>query len=391
MQSYKKTLILIAVMLAGCQKSLFPGGPRYIREPGGISSGSTDTHVDSAGRTLYITSLCGDEAVLFASGRELVRAPASPDPERHRTRQGHLWTDVIQGKETVVFRDGKEWLRFPGEELFAGFLLVEGSLHTLGQRPGNQGFCYRIDGKEIFSSPSGRIVGSITSREWDAGAFCADSSGVFYTYAIPFVHSGGATTWEYRIMKGPDTVRIIPDDISGTILDLRVYRGKVYMVALRGRRLCLICGADILWYRWLGDTETLLEVGLAPYHGEMGLKGVSSFGRFNYSEAWFQLGGRMLRYHESMNSVTPFVLAKGSVLAFWTRSGDRLTGLELNGRVIPIDYGKYSLHNPLCINAFDDTFVAVLSDTSSTEHLVLTDTLSTQLRFSGIPTSIRIE
>lgn len=390
MQSYKKTLILLTVLLAGCQKSLFPGGPRYIREPGGISSGTTDTRVDSAGRTLYITALCGDDAVLYADGLELVRAPADPDPERHRARQGHLWTDRIQGKETIIYRDGEEWLRFPGEELLAGFLLTEGKLHTLGQRPGNQGFCYRIDGKEIFSSPIGRIVGSASSREWEDGAFCPDSIGIFYTYAIPFVHSGN-TTWEYHIMKGADTFQVIPDDISGTILDIRVYRGKVFLAALRGRRLCLVRGAETLWYRWLGDTETLLEVGLAPYHGEMGLKGVSSFSRYNYSEAWFQLGGRMVRYHEGQHSATPFVLAKGTAQAFWSSIGGKLTWLQLNGRRLPLDYGKYSLMNPLCINAFNKTFVAVLSDTSSTEHLILTDTLSTPLRFPGVPTSIRIE
>ena len=392
MQSYKKTLILITALLTGCQKSLFPGGPRYYREPGGLSRGTTDTLTATGTNspTLYITALCGDHAVLYADGRELVRVPADPDPERHRARQGHLWTDSIQGKETVVCRDGKELFRFPGEELLAGFLLADGKLHTLGQRPGNQGFCYRIDGKEVFSSAIGRIVGSATSREWDAGAFSPDSSGLYYAYAIPFVHSG-TTTWEYRIMKGADTFRVIPDDVSSIILDLRVYRGKVYLAALRGRRLCLVCGGNIQWYRWLGDSETLLELGLFPYQGEMGVKGVSSFGRFNYYEAWIQVGEKMVGYHESIHSATPHALVKDRTEAFWGSIGGKLTWLQLNSRRLPLDYGKYSLMNPLCINAFNDTFVAVLSDSSSTEHLILTDTLSTTLRFNGIPTSVRIE
>ena len=362
-----------------------------MREPGGGSRVATDTaKATTDSTTLYITALCGDDAVLFADGMELVRAPADPDPERHRARQGHLWTDRIQGKETVIYRDGEEWLRFPGEELLEGFLLDGGKLHTLGQRPGNQGFCYRIDGREVFSSTVGRIVGSASSREWDAGAFSPDSIGIFYTYAIPFVHSDG-TTWEYRIMKGADTFRVIPDDVSGTILDLRVYRGKVYMAALRGRRLCLVCENSTLWHRRLENTETLPEVGLIPFLGEIGLKGVSSFSRYNYSEAWIQLGGRMLRYRVSQRIFTPSVLAKGNVHAFWTHIDTRLINLVLNGRRLPLDYGKYSLMNPLCINAFNDTFVAILSDTSSTEHLVITDSLTTHLRFPGTPTSIRIE
>ena len=231
MQSYKKTLIfLAAVLIVACQKPLFPGGPRFLREPGSTARGVKDSvkrPEEAPGKKLYITALSGSHAVLLADGEEISRAPAEPDPERHRARQGHLWTDRREGKETVIYRDGKEVLRFPGEELLRGFLIKDGKVHTLGQRPGNAGICYRVDGKEVFSAPAGRIIGSATSREWDDGAFCADSIGLFYAYGIPFVHSGN-TSWEYRVMKGPDTFQIIPDDVSGVILDLRVYNGKVY-------------------------------------------------------------------------------------------------------------------------------------------------------------------
>jgi hypothetical protein len=47
-----------------------------------------------------------------------------------------------------------------------GFLIKDGKTHTLGQRPGNGGICYRIDGGEVFSAPAGRIVGSASSPHW---------------------------------------------------------------------------------------------------------------------------------------------------------------------------------------------------------------------------------
>ena len=127
MQSYKKTLritgVAAALLLAGCQKSLFPGIPRYMREPGGLSRLAGSDQEPNNSKHLYITALDNSQAVLYMDGKETVRSPAEHDPERLRVRDGHLWTDVIQGKETVVFRDGKEWLRFPGEEVLTGFLL----------------------------------------------------------------------------------------------------------------------------------------------------------------------------------------------------------------------------------------------------------------------------
>ena len=394
MQSYKKTLtILAAVLIAACQKPLFPGGPRYLREPGGAAHGVRDSikrPEEAPGKKLYITAISGSHAVLLADGQEISRAPADPDPERHRARAGHLWTDRIEGKETVICRDGEEVLRFPGEELLRGFLIKDGKLHTLGQRPGNGGICYRIDGRELFSAPAGRVIGSATSREWDDGAFCADSIGLFYAYGIPFVHSGN-TSWEYRIMKGPDTFQIIPDDVSGVILDLRVYKGQVYRAEQRAKALRLLCGDDVIWVRQLDQWETLSDVALVPHGGEMCLRGISSYSRYNYSEAWFWEKGKLDRYTETLRYATPHLFKKDSQRVFWTESSGRLIRLGVNGKILPLDYGKFTLSHPLCLNVQDSTILAILTDTSSTSHLLLTDTLSTPLRLSGVPTSIRIE
>ena len=394
MQSYKKTLTIIAaVLLAACQKPLFPGGPRYLREPGSTARGVRDSVTrpeEGHGKKLYITALSGSEAVLYADGEAIARAPADPDPERHRARQGHLWTDRIEGKETVIYRDGEEVLRFPGEELLRGFLIKDGKVHTLGQRPGNAGICYRVDGKEVFSAPAGRVIGSATTREWDAGAFCADSIGLFYAYGIPFVHSGN-TSWEYRVMKGPDTFQIIPDDVSGVILDLRVYNGKVYRAEQRTKALRLLCGNDIIWVRQLDQWETLSEVALVPHGGEMCLRGISTYSRYNYSEAWFWEKGTLDRYTETLRYAIPHLFKKDGQRVFWTESSGRLIRLGVNGKLLPLDYGKFTLSHPLCLNVQDSTILAILTDTTSTSHLLLTDTLSTPFRFSGVPTSIRIE
>lgn len=391
MQSYKKTMILAAVLLAGCQKYLFPGGPRYLREPQAghhQTQGAAVEAKDSAiAKHLYITALCGNEAVLFADGKEIARGPSDHDRERHRAREGHLWTDIVQGKETIIFRDGKEWLRLDGEEFLAGFLIDKGKLHTLGQRPGNGGICYRIDGKVVFSAPAGRIVGAANSPHWDAGAFSADSSGIYYAYGIPFVHSGH-TTWEYRIMKGPDTILTLPDDASGTVLDLRVFGGKVYRVVRSGSLLRFLCGDTVLWSWGLDVKDVLSGVRIVCLDGGICLEYTTS--RERYSDLWLiREDGRQRMTYYGYDS--PHILRKGPVTAAWTEFGGIILNMVLGGKPLPAASGMYHLATPLCLNAFDSTFVAVLSDTSLTHHLVLTDTLSTPIRFSGVPTSIRIE
>ena len=61
-----------------------------------------------------------------------------------RIREGHLYTDNLDGTETVIRRDGEELFRYPGRESLRGFLLVGGKVHTLGQNLDGDGFAYRI-------------------------------------------------------------------------------------------------------------------------------------------------------------------------------------------------------------------------------------------------------
>ena len=100
----------------------------------------------------------------------------------------------------VVSCNGEERFRFPGEEVFNGFWVIDGQLYTLGQRPGGGGLCFRVNGQERFSSESGVLLNGPDEVEWDGGAFCIDSSGIYYTYRVP-VRKQEEVNWEYRVMK----------------------------------------------------------------------------------------------------------------------------------------------------------------------------------------------
>ena len=167
------SLLLLSLALVSCQQALFPNPPRSqtLGRGGTVSREDTTTvsvPPDDPLPDLYATALCfpddtaslAYDVVLFKNGQEVLRVPfqGRPEPERHRICQGRLWTDEWDGSEMVVRCDGKERFRYVGDELYRGFLVVNGIVYTLGQRQGRDGLSFRINGEERFSAPSGTIL-----------------------------------------------------------------------------------------------------------------------------------------------------------------------------------------------------------------------------------------
>ena len=215
-------------LLLSCTKPDRNALPRYMREQGRFSEyasvGKPQEEAEN-GPSLYLTAVSNGEILLFRDGRIVARAPAGDSPERHRARGGHLYSDAIDGHETVLFKDGEELFRYAGEEVIVGFCILDGDIYTLGQRAG-RGFSYRINGKEIYSDPAGRIVGSNMLTEWDGGAF---SGGQYYAYCI----SLGKSSCEYHVMKGAETVRLFETLSSESVLDIRVLGDEIYIGAIQ--------------------------------------------------------------------------------------------------------------------------------------------------------------
>lgn len=383
----------MALLLAGCSKPLFTGVPRYMREQGGlrVSGGGTPVEPDSEAvdssvsqpRSIYVTALKENTFLLFKDGKLISSAAAgdNPDPERHRVREGRLWTDAIDGKETVVYRDGKEFLRWAGEELFAGFLLRDGHLHTLGQKPGDRGFSYRIDGEEVFSD-KGRVIGSMQSPYWPDGAFTSDSAGVWYCYGLPQTHSGG-TTWEYRVMRGPDTISTIPDDASGAVWDIRVYDGVVYRAEKRKYTHYLVSGSESGIIATI-PYESPDNMSLALYEGRVCICG-HSIVQEKFSYSWCREPLKMNDYFAADYGYRSHLLNDGAVSVRWQ---------EKDSRVYAFDWeknGRYTLATPLCTVISDGIVLRAFTDGEGAENLVICGKSMSYLNLDGTLLSIRYE
>ena len=134
--------------------------------------------------------------VLFADGSRITSLAAGPgsafsiDPDMHRVRGGHLYTDGVDGNGTVFHRDGEKIFSYEGRESVRGFMVIDNKVHTLGQSRSGGGFSYRINGQLVFSRKEGYILGDMSYPSPEGGALRTDgkdSDGmpkIYFSYGI---------------------------------------------------------------------------------------------------------------------------------------------------------------------------------------------------------------
>lgn len=181
--------------------------------------------------------------VFFEDGERVLTLPAGPgsqfsiDPDMHRCRGGHLYTDGVDATGTFVHCDGELLFRYEGREALRGFMLIDGKVHTLGQSRDGGGFSYRIDGEYVFGRKDGYILGDMSYPVPEGGALRTDeaaggSSGVYFSYGIPHKTYEG-TKWEYHLFRGGFDEIIDISSSTTEVFDVVVHGGSVYYTARR--------------------------------------------------------------------------------------------------------------------------------------------------------------
>lgn len=417
MRTFLPGWLLLATLVIACQKPLFPTASRLgraVAQPrerpagGGASVPAPDTAAGMQGADIYLTALRfpegvdwradplseGAQVVLFKNGREVLSLAVDgpPDPERHRVQHGKLWTDATDGACTVVCCNGVERFRHQGAELYRGFLESGGAVHTLGQRQGWEGLCYRIDGKEVFSAPTGTILGSADDREWPGGAFSEDSSGLYYTYGIP-VRTADGLLWEYRVMRGDYLEQTLPAGAVKALFDIRVLDGVVYRSERRGPSV-----KD--YYLVAGQQEAALALGareiphlckLAPRSGQMLVKGFSTSATQSSNMYWYREPGNLLKNATADSSIAD-LLWEGDRAVHLTLDGQGRVQEVLEGREPwPVPLCGHRLATPRCAAAGRGIIGLALSAAEGNDHLVLLDGEAFPYTFNGYFTSMVID
>ena len=221
-------LIGLALLAAACNRDpLFFGSPRSTHETlsgHDRSNSSGDGSVVPPGEHVYLTAVrfpdgyawqedtCAVDGPvwidLYRDGVLVRSVPAggSVHPDMHRFMGGHLYSDCSIGTETVVFRDGEELFRFEGRESLRGFLVREDGVHTLGQDRDGDGFTYRVDGRTVFRSETGAVLGSPDEPGAPGGALAEYADNVCYVCRLPSERGP-----QYRVMLGGEVLHTLQD------------------------------------------------------------------------------------------------------------------------------------------------------------------------------------
>ena len=277
-------IIGLALLAAACiREPLFPGTPRSSHEPDtGRRRDTTVTGEPLAGEHIYLTAVrfpdgyawdmdtCAVDGEvwidLYRDGERLRSIPAGPSvhPDMHRYKGGHLYADWSTDTETVISRDGAELFRFEGREAVRGFLVREDGVHTLGQDRDGNGFTYRIDGRTLYRSETGSVLGGPDAPGTMGGALTEYEEDVYYVCCLPSERGK-----EYHVMRNAERYSSFPAS-EGTE-DVLFAEGKVSRVLSKPRilvlevdgketRLGLNGGEACLWSRIVALEDDVLAL-----------------------------------------------------------------------------------------------------------------------------------
>ena len=276
-------IIGLALLAAACTREpLFPGTQRSSLEPG--NGRRADSTATDAGEHVYLTAVrfpdgyawdldtCAVDGEvwidLYRDGERVRSVPAGAcvHPDMHRYAGGHLYMDWSTDTETVVSRDGWESFRFEGREAIRGFLVLEDGVHTLGQDRDGDGFTYRVDGRVVYRSETGTVLGGLDGPGAPGGALTAYGEDVYYICCLTSEQGK-----EYHVMRNAERFQSFP--ASDGTRNLFFAGGRIARIWSKSRggsflevdgkatRLGLGGGESCLWSRlvpWEDDFVVLV-------------------------------------------------------------------------------------------------------------------------------------
>lgn len=160
----------------------------------------------------------------------------SSNPLCHRIRNGHLYTDMTDGNQTVVKRDGREIYRCEGAESVLDIRETDSGIHSLSEREGG-GFTYRIDGELCIERQSGRLF----------GPFEAATDSLCFFFSQKIMTAEGSKDAFYMVVDSKIRKFDVAEDVV-KVWDMGLFDGQVCMLASFGEDTnpMFVCGQERL-------------------------------------------------------------------------------------------------------------------------------------------------
>ena len=316
------------------------------------------------------------DILLFRGPREQLRVPCggdspwTPDPDCHRIWDGHLYTFATDNGCTIIGRDGEEVLRYNTEESIRGFAVDEGKILTLGQNINGRGLSFRRDGRVLFLSDEGTVVGSLDRGVPRSGALYCDNGHWYFSFL-----EGG------RVHLVEDNLeRALPD---GIILVASVFRKRLFIAT------CEKLGAQNKLYISYGGYKTSLD----PLFRK-DIRSAVFIGDGNQTRLVADVAGA--RYVWDIGTTRLLDTYRESYCELYPRQGGDAAVIMDNGRVVHIDPygeppGEYGFVSGACAVSAHNSFFVALSGLNGDPGLLLRDSVKTVFSFNGPLTSVCLE
>lgn len=164
--------------------------------------------------------------IAFKDGTPIVRLSVgegynvSHEPDRHRFIEGHLYTDCPVNGEMVLSVDGKQIVRYEGEERIVGMVIENGHVYTLGVPADGEGFVYRRDGEALISKHSGTVFKRLEK----------DDDKICFAYGSRFITGDGEQIRYYMVRDGVEKRIELPTGVD-IVMDVISHKGETCCVA----------------------------------------------------------------------------------------------------------------------------------------------------------------
>ncbi len=223
-----KKIVLVATAFAVMSCGLEEVGGRPDDGAGDVwvKPGTPVTPDDSEKTVIYVTAMDYPDGydwrvdkekgsvkcslVVFADGIPVMKVPVgdsyevSSDPDMHRMAGGHLYTDYSTDNETVIKKDGKEIIRYPGREMICGLVVKDEDVYTLGHPRRGDGFTYRKNGEILIERERGRSFGRLYN----------DGEDICFAFREPIGTVGEALERYYYVRNGEISQTAVREDVK---------------------------------------------------------------------------------------------------------------------------------------------------------------------------------
>ena len=220
--------------------------------------------------------------VVFREGLPVLKVPVgneysvSPDPDMHRIIDGQLYTDFSDGTETLLKKNGKPVLSYPGAEMICDMKVKGSDIYTLGHSRKGQGFALRLNGSVLLSREAGYTFERILIEDTE----------VSVAFAEPIVSSSG-TVERYYVMRGGKVTQIALRDDIKQVWDVAVYGEEIYYLAsLTGVQAPVLVSSQGMTTLQMPSSMTVVSCRMNILEGGICVEGVLADGNQVQSVLW---------------------------------------------------------------------------------------------------------